>query len=58
MRLAIAGNMAGELLNVRDEFGLATLCRGAAHASAEFDRLTGDFALEGPEDELIRDFGI
>lgn len=50
--------MAGELLNVRDEFGLATLCRGAAHASAEFDRLTGDFALEGPEDELIRDFGI
>lgn len=50
--------MAGELLDIRDELGLATLRRGAAYASAEFDRLTGDFALEGTENELVRDFGI
>ena len=50
--------MAGELLDIRDELGFATLCRSAAYASAEFDRLTRDFALEGAEDELVRDFGI
>ena len=50
--------MAWELLDVRYELSLATLCRGAAYASTEFDRLTGDFALEGPKDELVRDFGI
>ena len=58
LRLTIAGNVTGELLDVRYELSLATLCCGAAYASTEFDRLTGDFALEGPKDKLIRDFGI
>lgn len=45
--------MAGELVDVGHELRRAAGGRGAAHPAPEHDRLAGDFALEGAEDQLL-----
>lgn len=45
--------MPREQLHVRHELRAPARGGGAADAAAEGDRLAGDFALEGAEDELL-----
>lgn len=47
LAISVTGNVAGELIDVLDELCLLRLCRCAANAFAELDRLAGDLALEG-----------
>lgn len=49
--VAVARDVAGERVDVGDELRLARRRRRPAHAAAEGDRLAGDFAVEGAEDE-------
>lgn len=44
--------MPRETVHVTDELGLLRGSGGTAYAPAVGDRLAGDFALEGAEDEL------
>ena len=52
LRGGVAGDVAGELVNVGDDDGLAALGGGAADATPESDADAGDFALKGAENEF------
>lgn len=51
LAVPVAGDMAGELLDVRDELGLCRRSRSAAHATPKGNRLAGHLPLEGAQDQ-------
>lgn len=54
LRVPITGNMTRELFDIRDELRLPAHCCSTTDASAKENGLTGDFAMERSEDELLR----
>src|SRR3546814_15523748 len=52
LRGRIAGNVAGERVDVADDLRLAQACRGTAHALAECDPHAGRLALERTDNQL------
>ena len=56
--VAVTCNMPWKCLNVRHELRGPCRCYGAADASTECNGLAGDFAMEGPKDQLFGLVGI
>lgn len=54
LRITVTGDMAWELLNIRYQLRLLSLCCSAAHSAAESNCLTSDFSLERTQDQLFR----
>jgi hypothetical protein len=58
LAVAVAGDVAGEGLDVRDELCLPRGGGGATYAAVEENGLAGDLALEGAENEAARGGGV
>ncbi|PHX44201.1 hypothetical protein AO263_18870, partial [Pseudomonas sp. NZIPFR-PS5] len=50
---AVAGDVAGKLMDIDHALGFAALCRRTAHAPAERNAHTGDLALKRTQHQLF-----